>query len=135
MRAGSPWRFLAETGILQDLGERPLRPCPHVTDDLGRCVRSQPATVPEIEAPRQTDQKACREQVSGTGRVHHPFDRYRIDDVQLLTTDYDAAGRAPREGREAAIASGQLAGFVEVVHLVERLDFHLVGEQDDRKSV
>src|SRR5262249_28055133 len=53
-----------------------------------------------------------------------------VDDVDLVTPDDDGASRAAREGRDLAVLANSLERGVEVVDLVQRTDFGLVGEQD-----
>src|SRR5262249_59207933 len=112
------------------LGQRYLRTCPDVRDDLGRGHRPEPAAGSEIQPAAQAEEKSGRVQISGTGRVHERLDRMSVDDVDLVASDDHGASRAPREGGDLAVLASVLERGVEIVDLVQRADLSLIGEQD-----
>src|SRR5439155_284402 len=119
----------SERGVHQ-LGQRYLRTCPDVGDDLGWGHGLEPAAGSKVRSAAQTEEKSGRVQISGAGRVDERLDWMSVDDVDLVAPDDHRASRAPREGRDLAVLASVLERSVEVVDLVQRADLGLIGEQD-----
>ena len=86
--------------------------------------------VGEISAMRQAEEEAGGIEIAGAGGIDQPRHRGRRDRQRGASRHDDRALLAPRQGRDLAMAAHGAERRVEILGLVERADFGLVGEED-----
>ncbi len=81
--------------------------------------------------PRRDDiEKARREEIARTRHVHHTVDGARRNLDGFRAAHDDAALFRARQNGDSTVLADCLHGPVEILRLVERLDFGLVGKDD-----
>ena len=81
-------------------------------------------------ALRESEQKSGGEEVAGPGRVEDVIDGFGSDRHDLVASHDRCAERAPGHDGESTVASNRRDGRLEVLGLVERAQFVLIGEED-----
>src|SRR5579864_1483451 len=109
--------------------EGSLRPGADMRDDFGGAQAAELAAGCEITVVRQSVEKSGGIEIAGAGGVDHARNRRRRD-VPHVRLGHDVrAALATRQHGDVAVAAYRLGRELEMLGLVERADFALVGEE------
>src|SRR5262245_14131156 len=117
-----------EAVVARQVLERRFRPRAEMLDHLGGGERPEPRGGAVVDAARQPDQEAGREQVARPGRVDHAVDAVRRNHVGFLPRHDQTALFAARDHREPRIVAQCVERGVEIRGFVEAVQLALVRE-------
>src|SRR5260221_9961676 len=112
------------------LGERDLRPCTDMGNHLGGGEAAERGAAFHVTAAAQPVEEAGGVEIAGAGGVDQLVDRLGPHRDARIAGEHDRALLAARERRDLALAADLGGGLVEGLHLGQRQDLDLVGEQD-----